>query len=420
MTVLLDRGAFRAQLDAALHHAVRQGEQVAVLYLLLAPRLGAETSRDPGQRLAELSRRSDRIGRLAQGEYAVMLQGRDLQFEPARTAERLLEGIGLARDGDKDSGESRTRAWIGIAVYPRDSADTESLLADAAEAAVAARSSGHEHYRFCGWAMSDAEARGLAIAERLRTALDRNGFSVHFQPRVAAEDGRILGAEALLRWWDPELGLVPPAEFVPIAERLGKMDPIGTWVMEQACTGSASWAGAGFSHVRISVNVSAHQIESGSLRDAVARALADTALRPDRLEIELTESVLLDTEDQAVLLLREFADLGITLALDDFGTGYSSLGYLRRFPVSTLKIDASFVREIRAGEPFPPFVDGILALARCLGLSVVAEGVENEAQRAALLERGCLEMQGHLFGPPLPVAAFLARLEGDSGRRAVR
>ena len=414
MLPLPDRAAFRAQLDAALHYAGRHGEQVAVLHVEVEELGGSEEKlSEVAERIAALARRSDRIARVGERAFALMLQGRDLDFVPARTAERLLEGLA-------PEAADAPRAWIGIAVHPRDGDEAGALLRDAAAAAEAARKGGRERYRYCGEAMTDAEARGLAIADRLRFALARKQLEVHYQARVDGGSGRVRGAEALLRWRDPELGWVSPAEFVPIAERLGLMDGIGAWVMREACAHHARWAAAGCGELQLAVNVSAHQVQSGSLRDAVVQALHASGLPPRLLEIELTESALVENESAAATLLREFADLGICLALDDFGTGYSSLGYLRQFPVSTLKIDCSFVREIRAGEPFPPFVEALLALARSLELTAVAEGVETRAQRDALLERGCREMQGFLFGPPVPADEFLARLESDSGRAALR
>ena len=418
LTGLPNRRAFRAQLDTALHYAERHGEQVAVIHVLLeglpGPEAGGRGSASEGalltlaDRMAAVARRSDRLARLGATEFALLLQGRELDYAPARIAERLLEDLGRACLVDGEDCSPRT--WIGIAVHPRDGAETASLMRQAAEAAESARDEGRERYRFCGQAMTHAEARGLAIADHLRFALEREQLEVHYQPRVDGRSGRILGAEALLRWHDPELGDVSPAEFVPIAERLDLMDEIGAWVMQQACSAHGAWSEAGFPELCVAVNVSAHQVESASLRDAVVHGILESGLAPERLEIELTESVLVDNERHAAQLLREFADLGVSLALDDFGTGYSSLGYLRQFPVSTLKIDTSFVREIRDGKPFPAFVEALLALGRSLELAVVAEGVETLFQRDALLERGCSEMQGFLFSRPLPPRDFLARL----------
>jgi EAL domain-containing protein (putative c-di-GMP-specific phosphodiesterase class I) len=248
------------------------------------------------------------------------------------------------------------------------------------------------------------------MADRLRGAVQRGELRVHYQPRVDARSSAVVGVEALLRWTDALLGPVSPAEFVPIAERSGLMSEIGAWVMREACLAHQRWAEQGFGELRLSVNVSAEQVQSASLRDAVVDAVMGAGMAPTLLEIELTESALVDNQNTAAQLLRELAEIGVSLSLDDFGTGHSALSYLRTFPVRVLKIDPSFVREINAEHEAPPFVNAILALARTLDLGVVAEGVETALQRDALLERGCHEMQGYLFSPPVPEQQLLALL----------
>ncbi len=421
LTGLPSRAAFAEQLGRALHHAGRSGQQVAVLFVAVdageeLAGLGGDVAESlvltVAERLQGALRRSELIARVDGGEFLVMLQGRELDYAPARTAERLLESLtgAFVVDGH----ERVLAASIGIAIHPRDGAGPETLLRHADAALHQQKAEGGGGYRFYGLALSEVERRRHHIAERLRGALERGDLHVHYQPCVDASDGAIVGAEALLRWDDAELGAVSPAEFVPIAERAGLMCEIGSFVMREACRAKARWSAAGAPGVRVAVNVSAHQIHSASLRDAVVDGAVGEGLAPGSLEIELTESALVENPGAAAGLLSELAEIGVSLALDDFGTGFSALSHLRTFPVRTLKIDPSFVREIADGRPFPPFVQAILSLAEAIGLEVVAEGVETAAQRDALRARGCRRMQGFWFGRPMPEAEFAALLR--SGR----
>jgi EAL domain-containing protein (putative c-di-GMP-specific phosphodiesterase class I) len=305
---------------------------------------------------------------------------------------------------------------VGISLYPRDATGPADLLRLAAAAVESARAAGRNGYRFYGHTESASHARRHRIAERVRGALARGDLRVYYQPRVDGRTGAILGAEALLRWTDEQLGEISPGEFVPIAERTGQMCEIGAWVMREACRAHARWREAGFADLRISVNVSAHQVQSASLRDAVVDAVMEARVPPNQLEIELTETALVDNQNAAARLLRELAEIGVSLSLDDFGTGHSALSYVRSFPVRTLKIDPSFVREIQDGNGCPAFVKGILALAKALSLEVVAEGVETQVQRNALLAEGCREMQGYLFSPGVDEQDFLALLRSGATR----
>jgi diguanylate cyclase (GGDEF)-like protein len=417
-TGLPEGAAIGEHLERALSYAERNREQVAVLLLdvdrfeAFERRLGREAAEGlmitTADRLRGALRKSDVIARVEDGDFLALLQGRDLDYAPARAAERMLESF--SRPIVVQGEEHDMTASIGIALYPRDATDPVDLLRLARFALETARAAGRNCYRFYGHTESASEARRHVVAERIRGALGRGDLRVHYQPRVDGRDGTIVGAEALLRWTDEKLGEVSPGEFVPIAERTGQMCEIGDWVMREACLAHARWRAAGFSDLCLSVNVSAHQVQSASLRDAVVGAVMETKIPPNRLEIELTETALVDNQNTAAQLLRELAEIGVTLSLDDFGTGHSALSYVRTFPVRTLKIDPSFVREIQEGQGCPSFVNGILALARTLALDVVAEGVETEPQRAALLAEGCHEMQGFLFSPGVSEEALLALL----------
>jgi len=426
MTGLPNRFAFREQLHRALHHAERHGQQVAVLFVdldrfkeindTLGHEVGDSLLITLAERMAAALRKSDVIARIGGDEFLLLLQGQEVDFSPARTAERLLECLSSAFV--VDGREHGMSASIGIATWPRDGDDPDTLIRHADAAMYQAKAEGPGDYRFYSRSLNAHDVRRRVIEDRLRGALERGDLVVHYQPRVDAREGRIAGAEALLRWTDAELGPLGPAEFVPVAERAGMVCEIGAWVMREACAAQRRWADAGFGDVRVSVNVSPRQIRSASLRDAVVESVLGCGLAPGRLEIELTESAIVENPDIAARLLGELAEIGVELALDDFGTGYSSLSYLRELPVRTLKIDPSFVRDLGPDSPSSSFVDAILSLARTLGLGVVAEGVETEGQRDALLARGCVEMQGFLFSRPLAEGAFRELLRRCAGPEA--
>jgi diguanylate cyclase (GGDEF)-like protein len=421
-TGLLSEMSVNEHLERILHHAERNREQVAVLLLELdrieafGRRLGRDVADSllitAADRLRGALRKSDVIAHLGDGTFVALLQGRDLDYAPARAAERMLEC--LTRSFVVDGDEHDMSASVGVSLYPRDAKEGAALLRHASFARDTAHAAGRNCYRFYGHTESASEARRHVIGGRIRGALERGDLRLHYQPRVDAQSGSIVGVEALLRWHDEKLGVVSPAEFVPIAERSGQMDEIGSWVMREACEAHRRWREAGFGQLRLSVNVSAHQVQSTSLRDAVVDAVMETSLPPSVLEVELTETALVDNQNTAAKLFRELAEIGVTLSLDDFGTGHSALSYVRTFPVRILKIDPSFVREITPEAGCPRFVNGILALARALGLEVVAEGVETELQRDALLAGGCREMQGFLFSPGVPEDALLALLHAGT------
>ncbi len=425
-TGLPEGTAIREHLERALSYAERNGEQVAVLALDVddvepaARRFGSDVAEGlmitAADRLRGALRKSDVLARVEDGSFLVLLQGRDLDYSPARAAEHMLECLG--RTIVVNGAELDLSASVGISLYPRDATDLVDLLRLAGQAVDSARASGRNCYRFYGHTESASEARRHRIAERVRSALARGDLRVHYQPRVDGRTGAIVGAEALLRWDDEQLGEMAPGEFVPIAERTGQMCEIGAWVMREACLAHARWREAGFEDLCISVNVSAHQVQSASLRDAVVDSVMEASVPPNRLEIELTETALVDNQNAAAKLLRELAEIGVSLSLDDFGTGHSALSYVRNFPVRTLKIDPSFVREIEEGAGCPAFVNGIIALAKALGLEVVAEGVETEAQRAALIAEGCHQMQGYLFSPGVAEDEFVALLRAGPARAA--
>jgi EAL domain-containing protein (putative c-di-GMP-specific phosphodiesterase class I) len=296
-------------------------------------------------------------------------------------------------------------ASVGIALFPRDDVVAERLVKSADTAMYRAKELGRNRYAFFSPEMNERVEHQMQMEAALRRALKNREFVLHFQPRISVVSGRATGAEALLRWRHPEWGLVEPARFVPILEETGLIVPVGAWVLAEACYHAKTWQVQGRPPVRISVNLSSRQFRSEGLMKAVSGALRASGLAPGLLELELTESLLVENVDYAMEVLHKLKALGASISIDDFGTGYSSLGYLKRFPIDTLKIDRSFVRDIASSAKDAAIVDAICALARSLDIGLVAEGVEHLWQAEYVAARHCTELQGYLFSRPLPPEA---------------
>ena len=295
---------------------------------------------------------------------------------------------------------------IGVAVYPSDGTPADSLIEHADIAMYRAKKLGRNNFQFYTPAMNEESLERVRIESALRVALERKEFVLHYQPQVDLQSGRIVGMEALIRWQHPELGMVPPARFIGIAEDTGLIVPIGAWVMRTACAQNKAWQDAGLGKLRVAVNLSARQFGAADLLPGIEAALLDTGLEPDCLELELTESLFMSDITPAVELLHRMKALGVKLSIDDFGTGYSSFSYLSRFPIDVLKIDRSFVSDITQDANDAAIVASIIALAHNLRLSVIAEGVETAEQLDYLRHQGCDEMQGYYFSRPLPAREF--------------
>jgi EAL domain-containing protein (putative c-di-GMP-specific phosphodiesterase class I) len=303
-------------------------------------------------------------------------------------------------------------ASIGIALYPNDGASMDELLRRADGAMREVKHAGRAGYRFhrSRPGATDTRSRSrMRVDHAMRMALAQGRFRLHFQPQVDLQSGRVVGAEALIRWRDPELGEISPAEFIPVAEESGFIVEIGDWVLKRAVAQAAAWSGVA-AGMTVSVNVSALQFQQPGFVDGVAQALRDADLPPHLLELELTESILIQDAKDAMLRLQALAQLGVKLAIDDFGTGYSSLAYLKRFPIGRLKIDRTFISGLPAEESDAAIVQAIIHMGRALRLEIVAEGVENDAQRRFLEHAGCDLYQGFLYAPALDVPAFEARM----------
>jgi diguanylate cyclase (GGDEF)-like protein/PAS domain S-box-containing protein len=340
------------------------------------------------------------ISRLGGDEFTILLSAVNDPQDLAKVARRILDA--LAPPFQLGSHEVVISGSIGITAWPEDGDDAEALLRNADTAMYHAKEQGRNNFQFYAESMNDALLHRLVVEGKLRRALEQDELELQYQPKVSLVDGRVSGFEGLLRWHDPEIGLVMPGDFIGIAEETGLINPIGGWVLRAACRQIAAWTQRGFPAVPVSVNVSAHQFRDGCLVAQVRAALADAGVDPARLELEFTESMLMHDEERVIAQLEELRALGVRIALDDFGTGYSSLSYLSRLPVDVLKVDRSFVEDIGVRKEDVALGAAIVSMGKALGLSVIAEGVEREEQRDLLRAWGCDEIQGYLVSKALP------------------
>jgi EAL domain-containing protein (putative c-di-GMP-specific phosphodiesterase class I) len=334
--------------------------------------------------------------------------------DTVEVAERILEA--LRQPWVLNGHEFRITTSIGIAMYPNDGEDADSLLRNADTAMYRAKDSGRDNYKLYTLSMNARVAERLALENSLRYGLERGEFVVYYQPQVDIGSGRIVGMEALVRWQHPERGLVPPAEFIPVAEETGLIVPLGAWVLRTACAQNRAWQDAGLPPMRIAVNLSARQFQFRDLMDTVSQALEETGLDAQFLQLEITEGVAMQDVEFTITMLRELRKMGVQIAMDDFGTGHSSLSYLKRFPINVLKIDQSFVQDLTVDPDDAAIASTVIVMAHNLKLKVIAEGVETEGQLAFLRERQCDEMQGYLFSKPAPAEVVEALLRRDPHR----
>ena len=350
------------------------------------------------------------VSRLGGDEFTVIMPGLVDAQDAGKLARRILSS--LAHPIQVAGQEVFVNASIGIAIYPFDGEDLETLLMHADTAMYKAKEQGGSCYQAYSRSMNEAALHRLTLENDLRRALSRNELEVHYQPIVDAVTGAITSAEALVRWHHPDLGLLLPSEFIPLAEENGLIIPLGEWVMQTACAQNREWQAAGLRPIRVATNLSSRQLKR-TLADSVSRALEMTGLDARHLGLELTESMLVNHEKEGTDTLHALRAMGLHLAVDDFGIGYSSFSYLKDFPLDTLKIDRSFVREIASHPDDAAITTAITAMGHALGLRVTAEGVETEEQRTLLRRQGCDEMQGYLFSRPVPAGEFARLLAGD-------
>ncbi|MGZ5576027.1 MAG: bifunctional diguanylate cyclase/phosphodiesterase [Methylobacter sp.] len=362
------------------------------------------------KRLRLVLRTEDTVTRMGGDEFILLLPGVNA-IGAVHVAQKLLDAI--AESYLIEFYDLALTASIGIALYPEDGGDLETLCKSADAAMYRAKQEGRQCYRFFTQEMQAHSARNLQLVNALHHALERNQLHIYYQPQVALQDRRIIGAEALLRWQHPELGMVSPAEFISVAESSGLILPIGEWVLRCAVRQTRVWMDEGFGPLIMAVNLSAVQFRHPDLPELVTRILDEEGLPPEYLELELTESVAMHNPQGVIAVMNNLHERGVRMSIDDFGTGYSSLSYLKKFKVYKLKIDQSFVRDISTDPEDKAIVSAIINLAKSLGLQTIAEGVETEGQLAFLREQGCDEMQGYLFSKPIPARQFEAFLKQD-------
>ena len=352
------------------------------------------------------------LSRLGGDEYTILLPGLERAENAAHVARRILRV--MEEPYDVDGNELFVTPSIGISVFPNDGEDLDTLLKHADIAMYHAKQHGRNGFEFYSSEMNSKSLEQLNLENSLRNALDNNELQLYYQPKLEVNSGKIVGAEALLRWEHAELGLVSPLEFIPMAEETGVIVSIGTWVLKTACEQAMEWQAAGYEPLSIAVNVSIRQFNEAGWIKTVESVLAGSGLPPRYLTLELTENMLMDDAESNIEKLHLLKELGINLSIDDFGTGYSSLSYLQKFTIDELKIDMSFIRQIQTVTDKAPIVDAVIAMAHNLSLDIVAEGVETDIQLEYLKQRDCGIYQGYLFSKPVTASEFSELLDTAS------
>ncbi|WP_434665603.1 EAL domain-containing protein [Paraburkholderia sp. A3BS-1L] len=420
LTALPNRVLFEERLERATIHAQRGGRKFAVLYLdldrfklindTLGHNTGDEVLKVVAARLRERLRASDTVARLGGDEFALLLEELNDIRDVGRLARSLLDSVGEAIH--VDGREIFTTPSIGISIYPDDGTLAAQLMMRADQAMYGAKRRGRNAFQFFEDGMTSSALAQLELLGELHRALEQGEFCLFYQPQYDLATSRIVGIEALLRWRHPQRGIVSPGEFISVAEQSSLIVPLGRWVLREACRQARAWLDAGFEFGRIAVNLSARQCVTDTLLSDLSTILSETALPAERLQLELLESMAMNTREEIVSLLQELVARRVSLAIDDFGTGYSSLAYLRDLPVDTLKIDRSFLAERDAHKSDRAIIRAAVAMGRALGLDVVMEGVETPEQLDFLREAGCHQAQGYLLARPQPaelLSAYLAR-----------
>jgi PAS domain S-box-containing protein len=431
ITGLPNRQFFIERLQQALIHAKRYQRLLGLLSLdldqfkrindTLGHSAGNELLLSVSQRLSDAVRAPDTfahdgvetifghdgaatVARLGGDEFSLLITDLTHYHDAAKVARRLLEELRKPFRVAKQ--EVFVSVSVGLALYPLDGDDAETLIKNAGAAMHFAKDQGRDNYQFYSRVMNATALEKLSMEAQLRKALERDELLLHYQPKIRPATGEIVGLEALIRWKHPELGLVPPAQFIPLAEETGLIVSIGEWVLLNACRQNQDWQRLGYPPVHVAVNIASLHFRQGTLGQSVATALQKSGLHPSWLELEVTESMLMDSAETTLATLSTLKGMGVRLAIDDFGTGYSSLSYLKRFPIDALKIDRSFVKDLPREAEDAAIAKAIIAMAHSLKLEVVAEGVETAEQLAFLQQHGCDLVQGFLFGKPMAAAAL--------------
>jgi diguanylate cyclase (GGDEF)-like protein len=421
LTDLPNRLLLNDRLTREIESARRHRRQLALLSLgldrfkqindSLGHDVGDQLLRSVAEQLRTCVRSTDTVSRQGGDEFVVVLSEIEQASNAIIVAEKMIAALG--RPHRVAGHELHSMGSIGISVYPDDGHDAKTLLKNADLAMYHAKERGRGCYQFFQPAMNALVVERALLEQGLRRALDRQEFILHYQPKMDLASGAMVGAEALIRWQHPERGLLPPGQFVSIAEESGLIVPIGQWVLHEACRQARAWQDSGLKPIPIAVNVSAVEFRRANFLGGVRQVLDETRLEPRYIELEMTESVLMARGDSSVPLLRELKALGVQLTLDDFGTGYSSLSYLKEFPIDALKIDQSFVQEMTGDLNGAPIVSAIISMGKGLNQRVIAEGIETAEQLAFLRAQHCSEGQGYYFSPPLPAEQFAMLLTPD-------
>jgi diguanylate cyclase (GGDEF)-like protein/PAS domain S-box-containing protein len=409
LTDLPNRMLLNDRLTHAIAAARRYRSKLAVLFLdldgfkhvndSLGHAIGDKLLKAIGERLLAAVRASDTVSRQGGDEFVVVLLSIEGPEGATLSVTKIIAEI--VAPYSIDSHDLHVSVSVGISIYPDDGADAEALIQNADNAMYHAKEHGSNNYRFFKEDMNVRAIRRQSLEASLRRALERNEFELHYQPKINLKSGEITGVEALLRWRHPEQGLIPPMEFIPIAESCGLIVPVGRWVLREACWQAKKWQGTALHPIRMAVNISSVEFRDKNFLSSLQTTLKETGLEPRHLELELTESVLMQHVESTALVLAELRAMGLHLAVDDFGTGYSSLSYLSQFPISSLKIDKSFVQRILSAHDNAPIISAVINMGRSLMQQVIAEGVETQEQVAFLQSRDCDEAQGYYFSPPM-------------------
>lgn len=421
LTNLPNRSLLREQLNQVLEKQKELPVMIPVITLSLdrINRINSTLGHDIGdsvlckvaQRLSNCRENINIVARLEAAEFAIVIQPVTEKQDAAKIAQNILDIV--AQPMIVKGSELYLTASIGISLSPSDASDGDQLLKNAYTAMYNSQQQGGNNYQFYMAKAANSSINIFTQETCLRNALKRSEFEVYYEPQIEIKTGKIIGAEALVRWNHPERGRVSPGEFIPMAEEMGLIAPLGEWVLETACRQTKAWQTQGLPPLRVSVNLSARQFEQKNLTERVSQILRETNLDPKCLELELTEGLILQAETAAHQAFTVWRDMGIRIAIDDFGTGYSSLSYPKRFPFDAIKIDKSFIRDLADDRQNAAITIAIIQMAHYMNMTVIAEGVENESELAFLCAHECDEIQGYFFSPALPRAEFEALLKSD-------
>jgi diguanylate cyclase (GGDEF)-like protein len=423
LTRLPNRSLLEDRITHSITSSERSGKRFALMFIdldrfktindSLGHHYGDKLLQGVAERLTSGLRAEDTVARLGGDEFVVLLAEINTPTAAGSVAQKLLES--LAQPMDIEGQQQSVSGSIGISIYPEDGTTLRELMSNADSAMYHAKKVGRGNHQFFAPEMNAAAGARLQLEQALRLALERKEFELHYQPKVDVASGEVVAMEALVRWRSPTRGLVPPYEFISVAEEIGLIIPLGAWVLRAACEQNQAWQNAGLARLRVAVNLSAYQFRQKDLPEFVAGVLEQTGMAGQYLELEVTESVVMHNPQEAVRILEQLSAQGIHISVDDFGTGYSSLSYLKQFRLDTLKIDRSFVRDINSDADDAAIVRSVIALAHSLRLQVIAEGVETAEQLEYLRALGCDQYQGYLRSKPVPAAEFEAMLRAPRG-----